>query len=82
VHELLGHEGCIAGPLELREHVEDVGTAHVVLTGVYHTWVGRWGPGELPIGQPLREPRPLFRKLDPEQTVAEELERMERSAGE
>ena len=80
VHELLGYEGFIAGPLEFREHVEEEGAAHVVLTGDYHTWVGRWAPGDLPVGQRLREPRPLFRKLDPEQTVAEELERMERAA--
>ncbi len=82
VHELLGHGGFIAGPLEFREHVEDEGAAHIVLTGDYHTWVGRWAPGHLPVGQRLREPRPLFRKLDPEQTIAEELERMERSAKE
>jgi methionyl-tRNA synthetase len=82
VHELLGYEGFIAGPLEFREHVEDEGAAHVVLTGDYHTWIGRWAPGQLPVGQRLREPRPLFRKLDPEQTVAEELERMERFAEE
>jgi methionyl-tRNA synthetase len=27
--------------------------------------VGRWEPSELPAGQKLREPEPLFRKLDP-----------------
>jgi methionyl-tRNA synthetase len=80
LHELLGYEGFIAGPLEFREHVEDDGAAHVVLTGDYDGWTGRWTPGSLPVGQPLREPRPLFRKLDPERTVAEELERMERAA--
>ncbi len=80
VHELLGYEGFIAGPLEFRENVEEEGAGHVVLTGDYHTWVGRWAPGNLPVGQRLREPRPLFRKLDPEETVAEELERMERFA--
>jgi methionyl-tRNA synthetase len=51
-----------------------------VLTGDYESWVGRWAPGKLPVGQPLREPRPLFRKLDPERVVAEELERMARAA--
>ena len=30
--------------------------------------------------QPLREPRPLFAKLDPKQVVADELARMERAA--
>jgi methionyl-tRNA synthetase len=79
VHELLGHEGFLAGPLEFRDVDED-GDAHTVLTGDYASWVGRWEPSELRAGQELREPRPLFRKLDPEQVVAEELERMERAA--
>jgi methionyl-tRNA synthetase len=79
VHELLGHGGYLAGPLVFRE-VEEDGATHTVLTGDYAAWVGRWAPAELPVGQPLREPRPLFRKLDPEAVVAEELERMERSA--
>src|SRR5439155_9301716 len=61
VHELLGHDGQIAGPLEFREHSEE-GDAHTVLTGDYETWVGRWAPSDLAVGQALREPRPLYRK--------------------
>ena len=38
---------------------------HEVLTGDYASWIGAWEPSELPPGQTLREPRPLFRKLDP-----------------
>jgi methionyl-tRNA synthetase len=79
VHELLGSDGFIAGPLELREADEE-GDAHTVLTGDYASWIGRWEPSELPAGQRLREPRPLFRKLDPEVVVHEELERMQRAA--
>jgi methionyl-tRNA synthetase len=75
LHELLGHDGYIAGPLEFRE-VEDEDDTHVVLTGDYASWVGSWGPGELPARQKLREPKPLFRKLDPDKVEAEELERM------
>ena len=75
VHELLGHEGFIAGPLEFREVVEEDGRSHEVLTGDYASWVGRWQPSELRAGQALREPRPLFRKLD-ESLVEEELRRM------
>jgi methionyl-tRNA synthetase len=37
--------------------------------------VGRWEPSELRAGQRLREPEPLFRKLDPE-IVEEELSRL------
>jgi len=70
VHELLGHEGHLAGPLEIRR-VDD----HDVLTGDYAAWVGRWAPSELAPGTPLREPRPLFRKLPPE-TAVEELARL------
>jgi methionyl-tRNA synthetase len=70
VHELLGYDGWLAGPLEIRE-VED----HNVLTGDYATWAGTWAPSEPTPGQPLPEPRPLFRKLPPE-TAAEELARL------
>ncbi|MDQ4081629.1 MAG: methionine--tRNA ligase [Actinomycetota bacterium] len=76
VHELLGYEGHLAGPLALRDVVEDDGSAHAVLTGDYETWVGSWAPSGLSAGQRLQEPRPLFRKLDRERVVAEELGRM------
>ncbi len=80
VHELLGYEGVLAGQPESREHADADGATHSVLTGDYESWVGRWEPGELAVGQTLLEPRPLFRKLDPERTVAEEHERMQRVA--
>ncbi len=79
VHELLGWDGHIAGPPQFQE-VEEEGEAHTVLTGDYASWVGSWEPSEVPAGRPLREPRPLFVKLDPEAVVAEELERMEAAA--
>ena len=56
---------------------EEGGREHGVLTGDYGAWVGRWVPSELPAGQALREPKPLFVKLDPEKVVAEELARMQ-----
>jgi methionyl-tRNA synthetase len=80
LHELLGYSGSIAGPLEFREVHED-GASHAVLTGEYETWVGRWQPSELPPGQKLEEPRPLFKKLDADEVVAAELERMQSAAG-
>jgi methionyl-tRNA synthetase len=80
LHEILGHEGTIAGPLHFRDVTEEDGSTHTVLTGDYAEWVGRWEPPVLPAGRPLLEPRPLFRKLDPEQVVATELERMQRAA--
>jgi methionyl-tRNA synthetase len=80
VHELLGYDGWLAGPILEREAGAADDDPHVVLSGDYGSWVGRWEPSALPAGQALREPRPLFRKLDPERVVAEELERMERAA--
>ena len=80
LHELLGYEGTIAGPLELREAGEE-GDEHEVLTGDYGTWEGSWAPSELPAWRDLPKPKPLFKKLDPEQVVPEEVERMRRRAG-
>ena len=73
LHELLGHEGWIAGPLELRSVEEEDGSTHEILTGDYASWVGSWAPSQLPPGQQLREPRPLFRKLDADEVLAVEL---------
>jgi methionyl-tRNA synthetase len=77
VHELLGHDGWLAGPLDYREVTEEDGSSHAVLTGDYANWVGTWAPSALAPGQALREPRPLFRKLDADSVVADELARME-----
>jgi methionyl-tRNA synthetase len=64
VHELLGHAGTLAGPPSTREHVDEDGSAHQVLTGSYDEWVGAWKAQDLPVGQRLREPRPLVQLLD------------------
>jgi methionyl-tRNA synthetase len=81
LHEMLGYEGYIAGPLEFHDYTEADGSTHRGLTGDYSSWVGRWQPSSLSVGQALREPRPLFKKLD-ESVIAEELARMEERAGE
>jgi methionyl-tRNA synthetase len=78
LHELLGHEGTIAGAPEFRT-VEEGESFHEILTGDYDSWIGEWKPSELTPGQKLREPRPLFTKLDPK-IVDEELARMEQAA--
>ena len=79
LHEMLGYEDVIAGPLVL-EPVGEGDDRHVVLTGEYTRWGGRWQPSALPAGQVLRDPKPLFVKLDPEHVVADELARMEAAA--
>jgi methionyl-tRNA synthetase len=64
LHELLGYDGWLAGPLQFREVTEENGQTHEVLTGDYTSWTGSWRPSELRPGQPIAPPRPLFTKLD------------------
>jgi methionyl-tRNA synthetase len=80
LHELLGYDDVLAGPLDLRTIEEAESRRHVVLTGDYESWAGRWEASALPVGQGLREPAPLFTKLDPDKVVADELARMEAAA--
>jgi methionyl-tRNA synthetase len=78
VHELLGYEGRLAGPLEFREVTEANGESHLYLSGDYASWEGSWEPSSLEAGRPLPAPRPLYPKLDPE-LVEEELRRMDQA---
>jgi methionyl-tRNA synthetase len=75
LHEMLGYEDALSRPLEFHDVDEGEGERHVILTGDYGSWGGVWLPSQLPPGRVLREPRPLFRKLDPG-VADEELERM------
>jgi methionyl-tRNA synthetase len=75
LHAMLGYEGTIAGPILLKEVAEADGATHHVLTCEPESWIGRWEPSRLPIGQELKEPAPLFRKLDLK-VVDEELARL------
>jgi methionyl-tRNA synthetase len=79
VHELLGYEGEFSGQPRTST-VEEEGRTHEVLTGDYDDAVGSWAPSELQAGQRLGAPKPPFRKLDPDQVVADELARMEQAA--
>jgi methionyl-tRNA synthetase len=79
LHEQLGYDGFLAGPLEFRE-VDENGETHIVLSGDYQSWVGSWEPSNLPPGRKLREPEALFEKLDAEKVVQEELGRLEQAA--
>ena len=81
LHEYLGYDGKIAGAPERRTVRESDGSTHDVLTGDYAKWTGTWKPPGLPVGQKLRAPEPLFKKLDPDVIVAEELRRMEERGG-
>jgi methionyl-tRNA synthetase len=78
LHELLGYETVLSGDLRFDEvTLEEV--PYTVLTGDYGEWDGRWAPTSLPVGQKLGEPKPLYTKLDPEQIVGAELERLRQS---
>jgi methionyl-tRNA synthetase len=76
LHHYLGYDDYIAGPLEFREVTESNGKTHRVLTCTPGTWGGSWQASQLPPGQPLRKPDPLFKKLEPT-IVDEEIARMQ-----
>ncbi len=69
LHRYLGYEGPLFGEQRIEE-VESGGERYPVLRYDGSTATGRWAYEELPVGRPLRKPKPLFRKLDP--SVAEE----------
>jgi len=70
VHEYLGYDGQLFGR-QVTETVTDARGAHQVLRYDASAASGRWEPGSLPVGQSLREPAPLYKKLD-ESVVASE----------
>jgi methionyl-tRNA synthetase len=75
LHEMLGYEGTIIGELRFEER-----PGHRVYRWHPGNWVGRWAPSELPAGQRLGQPQPLFQKLD-DSIIEEELERMRQQGG-
>jgi len=74
LHEYLGYEGSIIGR-QYTEIVQEAQKSHLVLRYDASGLEGTWAPSQLPAGQPLRRPKPLFRKLD-ESIVEEEVARM------
>ena len=83
LHEYLGYEGQLFGTQQVVEYQEET-RSHQALTydqsGAISTHslrsVHAWARSELPAGQALREPAPLFKKLD-ESVVEEEYARLE-----
>ncbi|RME74941.1 MAG: methionine--tRNA ligase [Chloroflexi bacterium] len=65
LHEYLGYDGQLFGRQYTQTFTETERT-HVALCYDHSQAVGRWEPGRLPEGQPLRKPAPLFKKLEPE----------------
>jgi methionyl-tRNA synthetase len=74
LHGYLGYEGTLFGTQKIVEY-QEAARAHSALTYDAMGAVGRWEPSRLPAGQPLREPAPLFKKLEAK-IVAEERARL------
>jgi len=70
VHELLGYDGQVFGDLKIVTYHE-TSRAHDALIYDGTAAQGTWQPRILPPGQPLREPKPLYIKLEPEVIEAE-----------
>jgi methionyl-tRNA synthetase len=80
LHEYLGYEGQLFGTQHVVEYEEEARhgglRSHRALTYDHSGAVGTWAKSGLPPGQALREPAPLFKKLD-ESVVEEEYARLE-----
>jgi methionyl-tRNA synthetase len=75
LHEYLGYEGPLFGTQHVVEYQEET-RSHHTLTYDHSGAIGTWEPSELPPGQALRPPAPLFKKLD-ESVIEEEYARLE-----
>ncbi len=76
LHHYLGYSGTLFGE-QTTQLVGDSLGEHRVLGYDPQNASGKWAPSQLPAGQKLHEPAPLFKKLD-EKIVAEERERLGR----
>ncbi len=74
LHEYLGYEGDMMGRQGVEEFREEK-KSHRALVYEGPTAQMAWEPSQLRPGQPLKRPKPLFRKLD-ESVVEEERERL------
>lgn len=63
VNKLLGFDQPLAGSLSI-ESFDEATRAHDALVYEHGDAIGQWAPQELPVGQALREPQPLIKKLD------------------
>jgi methionyl-tRNA synthetase len=71
----VGYEGQLFGTQHVVEYEEET-RSHNALTYDHSGAIGTWTKSELPAGQALRPPAPLFRKLD-ESVIEEEDARLE-----
>jgi methionyl-tRNA synthetase len=78
LHELLGYQGVFAPLPEIEKAIDSDGRERLVLSGKFDG-PNRWEPVPIPIGQSLKQPAPLFQKLE-ESVIEEERERLRRQA--
>ena len=84
LHEYLGYDGQLFGTQRVVEYQEET-QSHAALTYNHSGAVGThslcsvqaWAKSELPAGQVLREPAPLFKKLHESVIEEEETARLE-----
>lgn len=74
LHRSLGYPAPLFGT-QVIEEVTDGAATYPVLRYDAGTATGRWEPSQLPVGQALQKPEPLFVKLD-EAVAAEEFARL------
>ena len=74
LHGYLGYEGNILGRI-YTETLQEETRSHLAIRYDDSELQGTWAPSQLPAGQALQQPGPLFRKLD-ESVAEEEVERM------
>ncbi|NLE76059.1 MAG: class I tRNA ligase family protein, partial [Chloroflexi bacterium] len=74
LHQMLGYDGTLMGQLCV-EQAHESERSHTLLRFDGADLVRGWAPSRLAPGQALRQPAPLFRKLE-EEVAAEEEERM------
>ena len=65
VHEMLGYDGQLFGELNIENYSEET-RDHLALVYDGSAAIGEWQASKLKQGQTLRQPSPLFVKLDPE----------------
>lgn len=78
LHEYLGYEGRLFGVQKIVTYQEST-RAHNALIYDPTGAIGRWEPSKLPVGQALREPVPLFKKLGATPAEEQAIIEMERA---
>jgi methionyl-tRNA synthetase len=75
LHQYLGYDGLLFGQSYTATFEEEEGRVHEALCYDSSGATGEWKASRLPPGQALRQPKPLFKKLD-ESVIEEERARL------